>query len=110
MSNYNLIRLLSDISNNHLFYKWKINHYRTYMKNLIYTSEIKGSQYVFNCFKSSKLPFVVFRTDDIYYYIDKNKDAVIVNKYDKSFCLLDEFDLGHKSSLGFYLKYIEAKV
>jgi hypothetical protein len=110
MSNYNLIRLLSDISNNHLFYKWKINDYRSYMNNLIRTSDYKGSNYIYNCFKYSKLPFVVFRTDDTYYYIDKNKDFILVNKLDKSFCLLDEFDLGHKNSLGFYLKYIAAKV
>ena len=110
MSNYNLIRLLNDIKNNHLFYKWKMNHYRNYMNNIIKTSDSYGPDYVYNCFIRSKLPFVVFRTDDTFYYIDKNNNNLYINKLDKSLTVIDNFNLGHKSSLSFILKYVLSKV
>lgn len=110
MSNTNLIRLLNEITNNHLFYRWPINHYRNYISNIITTSNTFGSNYVYNKFERCKLPFVIFRTDDTFYYIDKNNTVINVKKLDKSFCVLDEFNLGHKSCLGFVLQNVLKKV
>lgn len=110
MSNFNLIRLLSDVADNHLFYRWKINSYKKYMQHIITTSETNGHNYVYDKFQNNKLPFVIFRTDDTYYYINKFSETIKVQKLDKSFTLLDSFDLGHKSGLSFILKNIVAKV
>jgi hypothetical protein len=110
MSNYNLIRLLTDISDNHLFYKWNINSYRKYIKNIVTNSDVNGHDFVFNKFQSVKLPFVIFRTDDTFYYINKHCETIKVNKLDKTFTTLDEYDLGHKSGISFILKNVVSKV
>lgn len=110
MSNYNLIQLLNDISNNHLFYRWRYPKYKNYINCIINKSEQFGPTYVYDYYKKSKLPFVVFRTDDIYYYIDKNSNNLLINKYNNKLVKIKEFDLGNKNTLPFVLKYILNKV
>ncbi len=110
MSNYNLIRLLQELENNHLFYKWKKSSYQLYMKNIITSIDKNGPDYVFNRFNKLKLPFVIFRTDDTFYYIDKTSNNIIINKYNDKLVVQDNFDLGNRNGLKYFLRYILQKV
>lgn len=103
-------RFIQEIKYNHLFAKWPMKSYKNYMNSLIITTHNLGPEHVYNCFKNSKLPFVVFRTIDNFYYVDTNSKDIIINKFDKKLKQIDSFNLGYRSVLQVLLENIVRNV
>lgn len=108
MSNH--IKLFQEIKNNHLFSKWKMRDYKVYMHTLITITKNKGSDYVYNRYTHCKLPFVVFRTIDDFYYIDPTQKDIVVNKFDKRLNKIESYNLGYRSLLQIVLENINNNV